>query len=179
MYLIREKVTEKLSHLFADSPNNSTASLNSSQTENPQVRIIKGLKAKQPEPTRQEATKLKPSKTSDRGQQNKAPIAGQKRSKTAQKVEATFLSLTIIRISMFAGEFCWKPALVCANTSRAGAFDQLKQNATNVKISFYERMVKLEGKTIMLQNVKGLPFECINFINSRQLSISKKWYEMF
>ncbi|KAK0593534.1 hypothetical protein LWI29_038195 [Acer saccharum] len=36
MYLIREKVTEKLSHLLADSPNNSAASLNSSQTENPQ-----------------------------------------------------------------------------------------------------------------------------------------------
>ncbi|KAF3641899.1 Signal recognition particle 54 kDa protein 2 [Capsicum annuum] len=27
----------------------------------------------------------------------------------------------------------WKPALVCADTSRAGAFDQLKQNATRAK----------------------------------------------
>ena len=33
----------------------------------------------------------------------------------------------------------WKPALVCANTSRAGAFDQLEQNAINAKILFYER----------------------------------------
>ena len=31
----------------------------------------------------------------------------------------------------------WKPALVCADTFRAGAFDQLKQNATKVKIPFY------------------------------------------
>ena len=33
----------------------------------------------------------------------------------------------------------WKPALVCANTSRAGAFDQLEQNAINAKIPVYER----------------------------------------
>jgi signal recognition particle subunit SRP54 len=33
----------------------------------------------------------------------------------------------------------WKPALVCADTFRAGAFDQLKQNATKAKIPFYGR----------------------------------------
>ncbi|KAI9173550.1 hypothetical protein LWI28_003017 [Acer negundo] len=38
----------------------------------------------------------------------------------------------------------WKPALVCANTSRAGAFDQLEQNATNAKIPFYERVGSCE-----------------------------------
>uniref|UniRef100_A0A803MJX5 SRP54-type proteins GTP-binding domain-containing protein n=1 Tax=Chenopodium quinoa TaxID=63459 RepID=A0A803MJX5_CHEQI len=31
----------------------------------------------------------------------------------------------------------WKPALVCADTFRAGAFDQLKQNATKANIPFY------------------------------------------
>lgn len=31
----------------------------------------------------------------------------------------------------------WKVALVCADTFRAGAFDQLKQNATKAKIPFY------------------------------------------
>lgn len=35
----------------------------------------------------------------------------------------------------------WKPALVCADTFRAGAFDQLKQNATKAKIPFYGRSV--------------------------------------
>jgi hypothetical protein len=33
----------------------------------------------------------------------------------------------------------WRPALVCADTFRAGAFDQLKQNATKAKIPFYGR----------------------------------------
>ncbi|UKK00639.2 signal recognition particle protein 2 [Theileria orientalis] len=31
----------------------------------------------------------------------------------------------------------WRTALICADTFRAGAFDQLKQNAAKVKISFY------------------------------------------
>ncbi|RKP09673.1 SRP54-type protein [Thamnocephalis sphaerospora] len=31
----------------------------------------------------------------------------------------------------------WKTALVCADTFRAGAFDQLKQNATKAKIPYY------------------------------------------
>ncbi|KAJ7530591.1 hypothetical protein O6H91_14G009300 [Diphasiastrum complanatum] len=31
----------------------------------------------------------------------------------------------------------FKPALICADTFRAGAFDQLKQNATKAKIPFY------------------------------------------
>lgn len=33
----------------------------------------------------------------------------------------------------------WRVALVCADTFRAGAFDQLKQNATKVGIPFYGR----------------------------------------
>ena len=38
----------------------------------------------------------------------------------------------------------WKTALVCADTFRAGAFDQLKQNATKARIPFYGRSVELE-----------------------------------
>lgn len=33
----------------------------------------------------------------------------------------------------------WKTSLVCADTFRAGAFDQLKQNATKARIPFYGR----------------------------------------
>ena len=35
----------------------------------------------------------------------------------------------------------WKTCLVCADTFRAGAFDQLKQNATKARIPFYGRFV--------------------------------------
>ncbi len=33
----------------------------------------------------------------------------------------------------------WNPCVVCADTFRAGAFDQLKQNALKVKVAFYGR----------------------------------------
>ncbi|XP_026685102.1 signal recognition particle 54 kDa protein-like [Diaphorina citri] len=33
----------------------------------------------------------------------------------------------------------WKACLVCADTFRAGAYDQLKQNATKARIPFYGR----------------------------------------
>lgn len=35
----------------------------------------------------------------------------------------------------------WKACLVCADTFRAGAYDQLKQNATKARIPFYGRYV--------------------------------------
>ena len=35
----------------------------------------------------------------------------------------------------------WKACLVCADTFRAGAFDQLRQNATKARIPFYGRLV--------------------------------------
>jgi signal recognition particle subunit SRP54 len=37
----------------------------------------------------------------------------------------------------------WKACLVCADTFRAGAYDQLKQNATKARIPFYGRFVNL------------------------------------
>jgi signal recognition particle subunit SRP54 len=33
----------------------------------------------------------------------------------------------------------WNPCLVCADTYRAGAYDQLKQNAMKIKVPFYGR----------------------------------------
>lgn len=35
----------------------------------------------------------------------------------------------------------WKSALVCADTFRAGAYDQVKQNCTKARIPFYGRFV--------------------------------------
>lgn len=35
----------------------------------------------------------------------------------------------------------WKSCLVCADTFRAGAYDQVKQNCTKARIPFYGRFV--------------------------------------
>lgn len=46
-----------------------------------------------------------------------------------------------------------KPALVCADTFRAGAFDQLKQNATKVNIPFYGSYTETDPAVISKQGV--------------------------
>lgn len=48
----------------------------------------------------------------------------------------------------------WKPALVCADTFRAGAFDQLKQNATKAQIPFYGSYTETDPAMIAQQGVE-------------------------
>ncbi|ESQ35276.1 hypothetical protein EUTSA_v10009795mg, partial [Eutrema salsugineum] len=47
----------------------------------------------------------------------------------------------------------YKPALVCADTFRAGAFDQLKQNATKAKIPFYGSYTESDPVKIAVEGV--------------------------
>ena len=47
----------------------------------------------------------------------------------------------------------YKPALVCADTFRAGAFDQLKQNATKAKIPFYGSYTETDPAMIAADGV--------------------------
>lgn len=47
----------------------------------------------------------------------------------------------------------WKVALVCADTFRAGAFDQLKQNSTKVRIPFYGSYTETDPVTIAIEGV--------------------------
>ena len=49
----------------------------------------------------------------------------------------------------------FKPALVCADTFRAGAFDQLKQNATKARIPFYGSYTETDPAKIAAQGVEG------------------------
>ena len=44
---------------------------------------------------------------------------------------------TCMKYAHFYKKKGYKPAMVCADTFRAGAFDQLKQNATKASIPFY------------------------------------------
>ena len=48
----------------------------------------------------------------------------------------------------------WKTAMVCADTFRAGAFDQLKQNATKLRVPFYGSYTEADPVTIAEQGVK-------------------------
>ncbi|CAN0164821.1 unnamed protein product, partial [Discosporangium mesarthrocarpum] len=44
---------------------------------------------------------------------------------------------TIAKFAHYYQRKGWKVAMVCADTFRAGAFDQLKQNATKLRCPFY------------------------------------------
>jgi signal recognition particle subunit SRP54 len=44
---------------------------------------------------------------------------------------------TIAKVASYYSKRHWKTAMVCADTFRAGALDQLKQNATKLHIPFY------------------------------------------
>lgn len=48
----------------------------------------------------------------------------------------------------------WKVGLVCADTFRAGAFDQLKQNATRVKVPFYGSYTENNPVSIAAEGVE-------------------------
>ncbi|KAK1269570.1 hypothetical protein QJS04_geneDACA017670 [Acorus gramineus] len=58
----------------------------------------------------------------------------------------------------------WKPALVCADTFRAGAFDQLKQNATKAKIPFYGSYMESDPVKIALEGVERFKEENCDLI---------------
>lgn len=48
----------------------------------------------------------------------------------------------------------WRTALICADTFRAGAFDQLKQNATKVRVPFYGSYSETDPVQIAEEGVK-------------------------
>lgn len=48
----------------------------------------------------------------------------------------------------------WKTALVCADTFRAGAFDQLKQNAMKIKVPFYGSYTETDPVKIAEEGVE-------------------------
>ena len=49
---------------------------------------------------------------------------------------------TCTKLAYYYHKKGWRTSLVCADTFRAGAYDQLKQNATKARIPFYGRYVK-------------------------------------
>uniref|UniRef100_A0A0E0MLR8 SRP54-type proteins GTP-binding domain-containing protein n=1 Tax=Oryza punctata TaxID=4537 RepID=A0A0E0MLR8_ORYPU len=75
----------------------------------------------------------------------------------------------------------FKPALVCADTFRAGAFDQLKQNATKAKIPFYGSYMESDPVKIAVEGVEKFKKENCDLVivdtsgrhNKKQLFLKK------
>jgi len=60
---------------------------------------------------------------------------------------------TATKYAYFHARKGFKPALVCADTFRAGAFDQLKQNATKAKVPFYGSYTETDPARIAADGV--------------------------
>jgi len=58
----------------------------------------------------------------------------------------------------------WKTALVCSDTFRAGAFDQLKQNATKAKIPYYGSYTETDPVAIAMEGVDKFRAEKFDII---------------
>eukprot|EP01097_Dermamoeba_algensis_P007778 TRINITY_DN4974_c0_g1_i1.p1 TRINITY_DN4974_c0_g1~~TRINITY_DN4974_c0_g1_i1.p1 ORF type:complete len:406 (+),score=101.58 TRINITY_DN4974_c0_g1_i1:282-1499(+) len=61
---------------------------------------------------------------------------------------------TIAKLAHFYKKKGWKTAMVCADTFRAGAFDQLKQNATKVKVPFYGSYTEADPVKVASEGVE-------------------------
>ncbi|KAJ3214264.1 Signal recognition particle [Dinochytrium kinnereticum] len=58
----------------------------------------------------------------------------------------------------------WKTCLVCTDTFRAGAFDQLKQNATKAKIPFYGSYTETDPVQLAIEGVDKFKKEAFEII---------------
>lgn len=61
---------------------------------------------------------------------------------------------TCTKMAYFYQKKNWKTCLVCADTFRAGAFDQIKQNATKAKIPFYGSYTETDPVVIASEGVE-------------------------
>lgn len=60
---------------------------------------------------------------------------------------------TIAKYANYYQRRGWKTAMVCADTFRAGAFDQLKQNATKLRVPFYGSYTEADPVAIAEEGV--------------------------
>ena len=67
----------------------------------------------------------------------------------------------------------WKTCLICADTFRAGAFDQLKQNATKARIPFYGSYTEMDPVVIAQEGVDKFKNESFEIIIVDTRSVKK------
>ncbi|EFJ09417.1 hypothetical protein SELMODRAFT_129975 [Selaginella moellendorffii] len=87
----------------------------------------------------------KPSFTPTKGRTNAVMLVG---------LQGCGKTTTCTKYALHYRKKGFNPALVCADTFRAGAFDQLKQNATKVKIPFYGSYTETDPVVIAQEGVR-------------------------
>ncbi|KAK8805382.1 hypothetical protein WA158_002038 [Blastocystis sp. Blastoise] len=71
---------------------------------------------------------------------------------------------TIAKFASYYKRKGWKTCMVCADTFRAGAFDQLKQNAIRAKVPFYGSYTEADPVVIAQEGVQQFKHERMEII---------------
>ncbi|KAA0190599.1 signal recognition particle 54 kDa protein isoform X1 [Fasciolopsis buskii] len=71
---------------------------------------------------------------------------------------------TATKLAYFYQRKGWKTCMICADTFRAGAFDQLKQNATKARIPFYGSYTETDPVVIARDGVRKFEDESFEVI---------------
>ena len=71
---------------------------------------------------------------------------------------------TCTKLAYYYQKKNWKSCLVCADTFRAGAYDQIKQNATKARIPFYGSYTEVDPVVIAQDGVEMFKKEGFEFI---------------
>lgn len=71
---------------------------------------------------------------------------------------------TCTKLAYYYQKKNWKSCLVCADTFRAGAYDQIKQNATKARIPFYGSYTEVDPVVIAQEGVDMFKKEGFEFI---------------
>ncbi|KAL6536940.1 hypothetical protein OROHE_012524 [Orobanche hederae] len=100
----------------------------------------------------------------DSGKPSFTPIKGRTSVVMFVGLQGSGKTTTCTKYACYHQKKGWKPALVCADTFRAGAFDQLKQNATKARIPFYGSYAESDPVRIAVEGVERFKKENCDLI---------------
>lgn len=141
---LRDNIKRKVEHLIADDDDNNNS--NGSNTQKTHAQLSKLV---QRAVVDELTSLLSPSDSKKtysmrRGKPNVILFVG---------LQGAGKTTTIAKFANYYQRRGYKTAMVCADTFRAGAFDQLKQNATKLRVPFYGSYTQADPVTIAQDGV--------------------------
>jgi len=100
----------------------------------------------------------------DSGEKPHQPKKGQPNIIMFVGLQGAGKTTTVSKLAYYYKKKGWKPCLVCADTFRAGAYDQLKQNATKVKVPFYGSYTETDPVKVAQEGVETFKKEGYDII---------------
>ena len=83
-----------------------------------------------------------------------APVKGKPNVVMTVGLQGSGKTTTCTKYALWYQKKGWKVGLVCADTFRAGAYDQLKQNAAKSRVPFYGSLTETDPVVIAREGVE-------------------------